>query len=176
MATRNVSIPAAAWIPTADAAGFASAALQIKQSSVAVPSPRWPEWLFSTAAIEYIVTGFHVPQNYIGAPTLNVFYKMTTAVANEITWGVRVAVADTASGDMDAQAFVSTGSIATVTVPSTAGDVEIASISISTDDGADQIGAGDFIVLSLYRDPTVPTSDADSGAEFIGADFRYSDA
>jgi len=176
MATRSISIPAPAWYPSNDAASFNSARIQVKQSSIAVPSPRYVEWLFGTSTAEYILTEFVLPQNYVGTPVLNVYYKMTTAVANEIDWGVAVAaVSDGDAQDMDADAFASTGAMAEVTVPSTAGDMDVAAITISTGTHDDGMVAGDHVVFMLFRDSLVPSSDADSDAEFLGADFTYSD-
>src|SRR3990170_3214111 len=140
MATRSISIPAPAWYPSNDAASFNSARIQVKQSSSAVPSPRYVEWLFGTDTAQYILTEFVMPQNYVGTPVVNVYYKMTTAVANEITWGCAMqAVSSGDAQDMDADAFGSTGANATVTVPGTAGYMEVAAIAMSTgthDDGA----------------------------------------
>lgn len=176
MATRNVSIPPAAFYPTSNVASFASARLAVKQSSGAVPSPRYLEWIFSTTAAQYIVTDFVVPQNYVGTPAINVYYKMTTAVANEITWGCAVAlVTDGDAQDMDADGFGSTGAVASPTVPGTAGYMDVAAITLSTGTHDDGMAAGDHINMIIFRDPAVPSSDADSDAEFLGIDFTYSD-
>lgn len=176
MATRNIAIPAAAFYPTASPASFKSARLQVKQSSIAVPSPRYLEWIFDTTAAEYILCDFIVPQNYLNAPVIKVYYKMTTGIANEITWGAAVAtITDDDATDMDADAFVSTGAVASPTVPGTAGYLDVASITLTTGTHDDGMAAGDHINLMIYRDPTVPSSDADSDAEFLGIDFTYSD-
>jgi len=176
MATRSITLPAAAFYPTADVASFTAARIQVKQSSAAVPSPRYLEWIFSTVAAEYIVTEFVAPANYVGAPVVNVYYKMTTAIANEITWGCAMAaVSDNDATDMDADGFVSTGATASPTVPGTAGYMDVAAITMSTGTHDDSLVAGDHVVLTIFRDPAVPTSDADSDAEFLGIDFTYSD-
>jgi len=148
----------------------------VKQSSAAVPSPRYVEWLFGTSTAEYILTDFVLPQNYVGTPVLNVYYKMTTGIANEITWGVAVAAISSGDAtDLDADAFVSTGAVATVTVPGTAGYMEVAAIAISTGTHDDGMVAGDHVNFLFFRDSQVPATDADSDAEFLGADFTYSD-
>ena len=176
MTIHSIPLPAAAWYPSNDASSFASARIQLKQSSVAVPSPRYLEWIFDTTATEYLLCDFIVPQNFVSSPSVRVYYKMTTGIANEVMWGVALAaVTDGDAQDMDADAFASTGATATVTVPGTAGYLDVATISISTADD-DGMVAGDHLNLLLFRDPAGPGSDADSDAEFLGADFRYSDS
>lgn len=176
MATRNIAIPAAAFYPTADPTSFKSARLAVKQSSIAVPSPRYLEWVFDTTAAQYIVTDFILPQNYLNTPVIRVYYKMATAIANEITWGAAVATISSGDAtDLDADAFVSTGAIASPTVPGTAGYIGIASITLTTGTHDDGMVFGDHINMTIFRDPAVPSSDADSDAEFLGIDFQYSD-
>lgn len=178
MSTRNIAIPASAFYPTADATNFKSARLAVKQSSIAVPSPRYLEWIFDTTAAQYIVTDFILPQNYLNTPVIRVYYKMATAIANEITWGAGVATISSGDAtDMDADAFVSStgGAIASPTVPGTAGYIGIASITLTTGTYDDGMVSGDHINMIIFRDPAGPSSDADSDAEFLGVDFTYSD-
>jgi len=171
MATRSLPLPAGAWMPTSDAASWASAQLQVKQSSTGVPSPRWLEWLFDDTTDEFVVCHFVVPQNYIGTPVLKVYYKALSAVAGTAAFEARLAaLTDGDATDMDADAFaaVNTGS---ATVPGTAGYIDVISIALTN---ADSMAAGDHIVLALNRD--VSADGVTGDLEVFACDFTYADA
>jgi hypothetical protein len=169
----SLSLPAAIWIPSNDASGFASAQMQVKQSSDTVPSPRWLEWLFDAAADEHIVCAFTLPQNYASAPVLKIQFKMTSATSGAVGWVCKVmALTPADASDMDAETWAAANTVSE-TVPATAGYLDEASITLTNfDSGA----AGDICVMMLYRDGdgTEVTDSATGDAEFIGADFRYS--
>ena len=170
MATNNIAIPALAWMPTSDAASWASAQLQVKQSSGSVPSPRWAEWLFDDGTDEFIVTHFVVPQNYIGTPVLAVYYKATSATSGTAAFEARLsALSDGDETDMDADTFatVNTGS---ATVPGTAGYIDVISITLTN---ADSMAAGDHVILALNRDVSADSVTGD--LEVFACDFTYSD-
>ena len=170
MATRSIPLPAAAWLPTSDVASWASAQLQVKQSSGAVPSPRWLEWLFDDTTDEHIVLSFVMPQNYVSAPVLQVYYKATSATSGTAAFEGRMsAVTDGDAQDMDADTFatVNTGS---ATVPATAGYLDVIAITLTN---ADSVAAGDHVILCLNRDVSADSVTGD--LEVVSCDFRYSD-
>jgi hypothetical protein len=157
-------------MPTSDVASWASAQAQVKQSSGSVPSPRWLEWLFDDATDEHIVCHFVVPENYIGSPVLKVYYKCASAVTGTVAFEARVAaIADGDSQDMDADAFASVNA-ATAAVPTTAGHVDVVSISLANDDS---MTAGDHLVVALNRDVSADSVAGD--VEVFAAQFEYSD-
>ena len=156
---------------TSDVSGWASAQIQVKQSSASVPSPRWIEWLFDASADEHLVTAFIVPDNYFDTPVLEVYYKCTSAVANTFSMTCQVhAISDGDAVDMDADAYA-TANNATQTVPGTAGHINILSISLTNDDS---MVAGDFVTLMIFRD--VSGDGVAGDIEFIGARFLYNDS
>ena len=169
MATISIPLPASAWQPTSDVASWASAQVQVKQSSGAVPSPRWIEWLFDASTDEHIVIGFVVPNNYASAPVLKVHYKATSATSGTAVFSCLVqCVSDGDAQDVDADAFA-TQNDGSATVPATAGYIDVISITLTN---ADSMTAGDFVTLALFRDISADSVTGD--LEFVGADFQYS--
>ena len=171
MATRSVALPAGAWMPTSDIASWSSAQLQVKQSSGAVPSPRWLEWLFDDTTDEHIVTHFVMPSSYSSTPVLLIYYKCTSATTGTAAFEARMsAVSDGDATDMDADAFatVNTGS---ATVPATAGYMDVISVALTN---ADSVNGGDHLIVCLNRDVSADSVTGD--LEVIGCDLQYADS
>jgi hypothetical protein len=157
-------------MPTSDVASWASAQIQVKQSSGAVPSPRWAEWLFDDTADEHIVTQFVVPNNYVGSPVLKVYYKCTTDTSGTAGFEARLSALTAADAtDMDADAF-DTVNAATGAIPGTAGYIAVISITLTN---ADSMAAGDHVILALNRD--VSADDVTGDLEVFACDFQYVD-
>ena len=170
-ASKNKSLDASVWTASSDAASFNSAQMQIKQSSGAVPSPRWVEWLFDATTDEHIVCSFIMPQDYVSAPVLKVQFKMTSATSGNVIWVCQVmAVTPGDATDVDAETFAAANSV-TEAVPATAGYLDEASITLTN---ADSVAAGDRVTLLLFRDADNVSDNAAGDAEFVGADLRYS--
>jgi len=169
----TIHLPAAAWQPTGNPSSFASAQLAVYQSTAGVPSPRYNEWLFDATTAEYIVTTFRVPPNYTGAsaPTLTLQYYSTAAVASGTAWGVRVGGLPT-SGDFAAWAFGATAALSTNTVPSSAFDLGVATITLT--EGSSLFAAGNFVCLALFRNAAVAGDAADGDMHVVSAELAYS--
>lgn len=168
---KSRSLDASVWTASSDAASFNSAQMQVKQSSAAVPSSRWIEWLFDAATDEHIVCSFTMPQDYVSAPVLKVQFKMTSATSGSVVWVCQVmAVTPGDATDLDAEVFAAANSV-TEAVPATAGYLDEASITLTN---ADSVAAGDRVTLLLFRDANNAADDAAGDAEFVGADLRYS--
>ena len=168
----TIPLPAGSWLATSDAASWASAQLQVKQSSTGVPSPRWLEWLFDDTTDEHVVIHFTVPADYSSAPVLRVKYKCTSAVAGDVAFEARVcAYSPDDAGDVDADAYDTVNS-ATETVPdTTAGRESILDITLTN---ADSLAAGDEVNIALNRDVSADSVVGD--IEVRGAQFRYTRA
>jgi hypothetical protein len=170
MTTRSLSLPAAAWQPTSDVASWASAQIQVKQSSGGVPSPRWLEWLFDDTTDEHIVTHFVLPTNYVGTPVLKVYYKATSDTTGTAAFEARLSALTAADAtDMDADAFAAVNA-GSGTIPGTAGFIEVISITLTN---ADSMASGDHVILCLNRD--VSADDVTGDLEVFACDFQYSD-
>ncbi len=162
------SLSAAAWQSTSDVASWASAQMQVKQSSAGVPSPRWIEWLFDADTDEFIVIDFFVPDNYSSAPVLKVRYKCLSAASGTAAFQARLmCLTDADASDMDTETF-DTVNAGTATVPGTAGHIDEISITLTN---ADSIAADDHCILALNRDVSEDSVAAD--IEFVGAKFEY---
>jgi len=172
MTTGYIPLPPAAWYPTDDSAGSASAQLQKRTSSDATdPQTFWLEWLFDDTTQEHIQTSFVMPGNYASAPVLKVYYKMTSATADEVIFGgVLAAVTDADATDVDANEMAAENLSAATTVPGTAGYMDVASITLTN---ADSVAAGDHVILCLYRDADNAGDDATGDAENINAELQY---
>jgi len=170
MTTRTLPLPPAAWYPTNDAANFDSAQLQVKQSSTAVPSPRWLEWLFDATSDEFIITSFVMPGNYVSSPVLKVYYKCTSATSGTAAFESRLsAITDGDAEDMDSDAFAAVNA-GSATVPGTAGYIDVISIALTS---VDSVAAGDHVVLSLNRDTSADTVTGD--LEVFNCELQYND-
>lgn len=171
MATREILLPPAAWYPSSDIASFASAQLQVKQSSTSVPSPRWLEWLFDANTDEFVLTSFVMPANYVGSPVLKVYYKCTNATSGTAAFEAQMSAVsdgDAADVDADALAAVNAGS---ATVPGTTGYPDVISITMTN---ADSVAAGDHVVVSLNRD--ISADSVANDLEVFNAVLQYADA
>lgn len=173
MATVSLILPiAAAYLPD-DSASNAAAQLQIKTSSAGTPKPRWVEALFDASTDEHIMWAFVMPNDYSSAPVLKVHYKMASATSGNVVWGaVVMAVSDGDAQDVDADTFDSANT-ATVTVPGTAGYLNVASITMTN---ADSVAAGDTVIVCLYRDADNASDTATGDAEAVNAELQYSTA
>jgi hypothetical protein len=169
--TGSIPLPAGSWLPTSDVASWASAQLQVKQSSAGVPSPRWLEWLFDDTTDEHVVIHFTVPADYSSAPVLRVKYKCTSATSGTVAFEARVcALSPDDAADADADAYDTVNS-ATETVPGTAGYESIIDITLTN---ADSLAAGDEVNIALNRDVSADSVTGD--IEVRGAQFRYTRA
>ena len=170
MATIDMMLPGSAWMSSSDVSGFASAQVQVKQSSGIVPSPRWIEWLFDASTDEHLVTALIVPSNYLDTPVLEVYCKCASATSGIFSMTCQVhAISDGDAVDMDADSFAAANNV-TETVPGTAGHINVLSIPLTNDDS---MAAGDFVTLLIFRDVSGDGVSAD--IEFIGARFLYND-
>ena len=149
MATIGISLPVSASTIPDDTSGSAAAQLQHKQSSGTDPQPSWVEALFDASVDEHIMWTFVMPVNYSSAPVLKVYYKATSATSGTAVFGAAImALTDGDSTDADADRH-DTANVGTGTVPSTAGHLDVQSITMTN---ADSVAAGDWVQLVLFRD------------------------
>ena len=171
MTTGYIPLPPAAWYPTDDSAGSASAQIQRRTTSDGTdPQVFWLEWLFDDTTDEHIETSFVMPGNYASDLVLKVYYKMTSATSNAVYFGGRLAaVTDADAADVDANAFAAEN-LGNATVPGTAGYEDVISITLTN---ADSVAAGDHVIVCLYRDADNGSDNATGDAEFIDAELQY---
>ena len=162
-------LPSPAWYPSNDSPGFASARMQVKQSTGSVPSPRFVEWLFHPALNEYALVDMTVPEDYQDHPRLRVDFKMASGTSGIVEWGTRCFVR-APGGNLDADgAIFQAAAMVTGIVPAVAGQ-EVSAIATLTATG---MLAGNRLNLLLYRNATGTVDTANGDAEFVGASFLY---
>jgi hypothetical protein len=136
------------------------------------------EWLFADDTDQFIVTQFQLPPTYLSStgPVMRIYYKMSAAASGSVVWGVRcLAVSNDDTTNVDTEAYTpASDNVLLDDVNDLAGAMNIHEIPIDNSDGA---AAGDWITIALWRDGdgTYDTDDADSDAEFVGADFLWAD-
>jgi hypothetical protein len=161
--------PGAAWLPDGSASNLAPQISRIKSSGTA-PGIYAGQLLFDAATDEWCTWAFRMPADYASAPVLKVQYKMASATSGDVVLDGRLAaVSDGDSTDIDAKVFASANT-ATVTVPGTAGHLDEASITMTN---ADNVAAGDYVVLRLARNGSSGSDTATGDLEFIAAALTY---
>jgi hypothetical protein len=173
MTTGSVLLtPGAAWVPDGSASNLAPQITRVKSSGTA-PGVYFPQLLYDAATDEWACWAFRMPADYASGPVLKIQYKMASATSGDVVWDGRLAaVSDGDSTDIDAKVFASANT-ATVTVPGTAGFLDEASITMTN---ADNLAAGDFVVLRIARNGSSGSDTATGDAEFIGAALTYTTA
>lgn len=108
---------------------------------------------------------FVAPQSLSGTLTLRILFRMASATSNAVVWQASLqAVTPGDALDLDvSNSFDSANSSGSVSVPSTAGYLAVASITMSN---ADSIETGDFCILAVNRDAD-NASDTASGDAYI---------
>lgn len=173
MATGSVPLgPGSAIMPDGSASNLAPQITRVKSSGTA-PGVYFPQLLFDAATDEWCTWAFRMPADYSSSPVLKVQYKMASATSGDVVWDGRIAaVTDGESADIDAKVFASANT-ATVTVPGTAGFLDEASITMTN---ADNVAAGDFVVVRIARNGSSGSDTATGDAEFIAAALTYTTA
>jgi len=166
----EMSLPVAAAHLPDDTSGSAAAQMQTKVTSDATdPQARWVEALFDDTTEEHIYWSFIWPDNYGSSPVLDVYYKAASATSGTAAFNARImAVSDGDAQDVDADNFAAEQTVATATVPGTAGYMDVVSITLSN---ADSVAAGDWVTLALFRD--VGDDSVTGDLEVLAANLKW---
>jgi len=116
---------------------------------------------------------FRMPSAYTGTGTLKlaIGYMANTVTSGDVVWACHVeAVTDGDTLDLDsASGFetpTGTNNTATVTVPGTAGYLDVATITLTDKDG---VAAGDMVRLMIFRDADAAGDTADNDMRMLYA-------
>lgn len=173
MATGTILLPPGAAVIPDGSATNAAPALQRAKSSASAPAPYFLQLAFDATTEEWVSFPFQMPADYASSPVAKLHYKMASATSGDVVWAVQIAaVSDGDSQDVDAKAF-GTANSATVTVPGTAGHLDIASVTLTN---ADSVAAGDFVVVRIARDADAGGDTATGDAELVMAAIQYTTA
>jgi hypothetical protein len=173
IATGSILLPPGAAILPDGTATNAAPAIQRVKSSASAPAPYFLQLAFDASTEEWASFQFQMPADYASSPVAKLHYKMASATTGDVVWVVQIAaVSDGDSTDVDAKAF-GTANSGTVTVPGTAGFLDIASITLTN---ADTVAAGDFVVVRVARDADAAGDTATGDAELVAAAIQYTTA
>lgn len=129
-----------------------------------------PYLAFDAAADEAAYFTLRAPQGLTTPLTLIIDYVMASATANAVRWGASVeAVTDGDSTDLDAGESLDTENTVDVTVPGTAGFIDQASITLTSNDS---VAAGDYVRIRIRRVGSNGADTATGDAYFLGAELR----
>lgn len=173
MATGSILLPPGAAVLPDGSATNAAPAMQRVKSSATAPAPYFLQLAFDASTEEWVSYAFQMPADYASAPAAKIHYKMASATSGDVVWVVQIAaVSDGDAADVDAKAF-GTANSATVTVPGTAGYIDVASITLTN---ADSVAAGDFVVVRVARDADAGGDTATGDAELVMCAIQYTAA
>lgn len=173
MATGTLDLPIGAAVLPDGSATNAAPAIQRVKSSATAPAPYFLQLAFDASTEEWVCWQRYWPADYSSSPVAKLTYKMASATSGDVVWVVQVAaISDGDSTDADAKAF-GTANSGTVTVPGTAGHIDVASITVSN---ADSVAAGDWVVIRVARDADAGGDTATGDAELIGVAIQYTTA
>jgi len=143
-------------------------ALTQVESSGAAPEPNWFVYNMDATSDEGLQWNFIVPPLYGTSAVLKVKYCKAAGTTGAVVFGARIAAVS------DGEVLISKtfGDVNTVTdtVPSTAGYVATAEISMVKVDG---MAAGDFATLYLYRDADNGSDNTTGDVGLIYAEMTY---
>lgn len=105
------------------------------------------------------------PQGFTGTVNVAISYIMASATSGDVEFEVALeAVTDADALDLDATTSFDTVNTVKVTVPGTAGYMDVATATMTN---ADSIAAGDYFRLSVSRDADDSTNDTATGDLYL---------
>lgn len=114
-----------------------------------------------------------MPRNYGGGGiTAYIHYAMTTAITLEVIWlGAFERIGD-GFQDLDIDGFAADQTTAAITVPGTAGNVDITPITFTNGAQMDSIAVGELFRFRLTRDANAVGDDAAGDAEVVAIELK----
>lgn len=147
-----------------------SAKLPSSNPAVINGASNYWQLLFDDSTDESATWDIIIDDDY-GSGTLyaDLYYTMTSTDTNEVVWNVSImAVTEADSADVDTDSYDSVN-ISTDTVPSTAGYLGKATVTLTNDDS---LAASDYVRIKISRDADAADDDAPGDAELIKAIIR----
>lgn len=128
--------------------------------------------VFPDGADEYaaVTRAVAMPQQYAAGALTALIGYISGATTGDIVWEVYVeAVTDGDATDLDSTTSFDTVNTATVTVPGTAGHLDVASITLTN---KDSVAAGDLVRFLLRRDSDAAGDTAAADARVMWLEIR----
>lgn len=111
-----------------------------------------------------------LPQQYSGSGVTVLIHHATTVTSGTIGWLVAFERIGDGQQDIDSDGFASDQTITAVTVPGTAGFIDIVSVNVSDGANMDSIAVGEMFRLRVTRD--VANDSAAADAELYAVEIR----
>jgi hypothetical protein len=129
---------------------------------------------FDASTDESAVFGAVMPRGYAGnGVTLYIHYAMTSATSGYVVWEAAFERIGDEQQDIDSDSFAATNYVQD-TVPTTSGNVGIATITFTNGADMDSVAAGEGFRLKVVRDAdsTNATDDATGDAELFWIEVK----
>lgn len=133
-------------------------------SNYATPSTRniHPTLLFDDTTSETAYFQDVMPRNYTGGDVVvYVHFSAVSATSGTGGWLIAFERVGDGSQDLDSDGFASDQTITAVTVPGTAGNVKIASVTVTAGSATDSVAAGEVFRIKVARDTANDTATGD---------------
>jgi hypothetical protein len=153
--TRAVLLPFAAEFPSSN----------FPQMLYVGSTPRRPALAFDASTVEGCRWTGVAPQGLTGTLKARIFYIMASATSGDVDFELSVeAVTDADALDLDASESFDSVNAGNVTVPGTAGYLDVLEITLTN---KDNIAAGDYFRVKLERDADDVTNDTATGDCYV---------
>lgn len=127
---------------------------------------------FDAATDEEAVFSGVLPANYGGGGlTVRIGYSMTSATSGDVVLDAQIERIGDQQLDVDADSFAAVQS-ATVTVPGTSGNVDVATITFTSGAQMDSLAAGEQFRIKVRRDANNGSDTATGDLEFHFAEVK----
>lgn len=139
-------------------------------SNPATPDTRniHPVLDFDDTTNESAVFSAYMPKSYGGGGvTVYLGYSMTSATSGDIDWDVAFERIGDQQLDVDADSFAAVNSVDNTTVPGTAGNVDVVSITFTDGADMDSVAAGEWFRIKVTRDAASDTATGDAELHFV---------
>ena len=170
MATGYISLTVTAAVLSDGSASNAAPQLKRTQGTDSNPKKHFMVMAFDASTRENCHWAFRMPDDYASGGTLKISWMGAGASGSNVIWGAQVSA--TTPADADTPIEHAKSSAATVTTAGNATEARRlieSSISLNMDSAA----AGDFIVITFYRDAANASDNYTSDAEVVAATFSY---
>ena len=170
MATATILLGVGAAVLSDGSASNAAPQIKRTQGTDANPKKHFLVLAFDASTQEHCSWQFRLPGDYSSGGTLKILWMGAGASGNNVVWVAQVSA--TTPADADTPIEHAKSSAATVTTAGNATEARRlieSSISLNMDSAA----AGDYIVITMYRDADDGSDNYTSDAEVVACAFEY---
>lgn len=102
-----------------------------------------------------------------GGLTVDIWFSMSSAVANDVDWDVAIERIGDEVLDIDADSFAAANSIDNTTVPATSGELTKATVTFTNGADMDSLANGEPYRLKITRDAVSDTAAGDAELHYV---------